>query len=65
MRRHRPLPPLAGAAAEVLGEHAAGRGMQRQQPSLAELGAADGQHRGLEIDIPHLPAMATQVCATP
>jgi hypothetical protein len=25
--------------------------MQRHQPSLAEFGAADGQHRGLEIDI--------------
>jgi hypothetical protein len=48
---HRPLPPMACASAEVFGEHVAGRGMQRYQTSLAELGATDGQHRLLEIDI--------------
>ena len=50
-RGHRPLPPMALAPAEVVGEHAAGRGMQGHQAGLPELGPPDGQHRGLEIDI--------------
>jgi hypothetical protein len=54
IRRHGPLLPMTLPSAEVFGEHRAGRGMQRHQPSLAELGAADGQHRGLEIDIAKL-----------
>src|SRR5580658_7914607 len=51
MRGHRSLPPVAVAAADVLGENLAGRAMQRHQPSLAEFGAADGQYCCLEIDI--------------
>src|SRR6266516_3221745 len=42
---HRPLPSMAFASADVVCEHFAGRGMQRHQTSLAELGAADGQQR--------------------
>ena len=41
-------------AMKVVGEHVAGRGVQRHQPRLAELGAADGQHPGLEIQIAQL-----------
>jgi hypothetical protein len=48
---HRPLPPMTCAPAEVIGKRIAGRDVQRYQTSLAELGAADGQHRSLEIDI--------------
>src|SRR2546426_12465465 len=51
---HRPVPPMAFASADVICEHVAGRGMQGHQTSLAELGAADGQHRCLEIDISKL-----------
>jgi len=48
---HRTLPPVAFAPADVVCEHFAGRGMQRYQAGLAELGAADGQQCFLEIDI--------------
>src|SRR3990172_11704554 len=51
IRGHRPLTPMARASAEVRGEHPAGRRMQRDEASLAELRAADGQHPGLQIDI--------------
>src|SRR5216684_1362165 len=49
--RHRPLCPMAIASGDVVCEHFAGRGMHRDQASLAELGAADPQHCCLKIDI--------------
>lgn len=51
MRGHRPMSPVAIASVDVFGEDVAGRAMQRDKPSLAELCAADGQHPCLEIDI--------------
>ena len=45
------MPPMAIASTDVLCEHVAGRGVQRHQTTLAEFGAADGQHSGLEIDV--------------
>lgn len=54
MRGNWSLSPVAVASTDVLGEDLAGRVMQRHQPSLAELGAADGQERCFEIDILNL-----------
>lgn len=48
---YRPPCPMALASGNVVCEHLAGRGVQWYQASLTELGAADRQHRGLEIDI--------------
>jgi len=42
---------MALASGKIVAQHLAGRGMQRHQTRLAELGAADRQHRRLEIDI--------------
>jgi len=41
-------------SAEIIGEDLTRGGMHGHQPRLAELRAADGQHRGLEIDIVQL-----------
>jgi hypothetical protein len=38
---------MAPALCNVLGKHCSGRAMQRHKSILAELGAADGQHRRL------------------
>ena len=40
-----PMPPASG---DVVGKHLAGRGMQRHQASLTELGTADRQHPHLD-----------------
>ena len=42
---------MAIASGDVVTEDSTGRGMQRHQTRLAELGATDRQHSGLEIDI--------------
>lgn len=42
------------AAREVIREHVTGRRVQRDQARLAELGAADRQHRPPEIEVPQL-----------
>ena len=42
---------MAIASGDVVAEDLTGRGMQRHQTRLAEFGAADRQHSGLEIDI--------------
>jgi hypothetical protein len=51
MRRDGPLPSMMVASAEISASTLQAEACQRHQPSLAELGAADGQHCGLEIDI--------------
>src|SRR5205823_2338014 len=43
--------PMAIASGDVVPEDLTGRGMQRHQTGLAELGAADRQHPILQIDI--------------
>src|SRR5207245_10431059 len=42
---------MAIASGDEVTEDSTGRGMQRHQTRLAELGATDRQHSGLEIDI--------------
>ena len=42
---------MALAPGDVLCQHLAGRGVQWHQASLTELGAANGQHPSLKIDI--------------
>src|ERR1700680_5030679 len=54
IRRHQPLRPMTLPSAEVFGDSIEGGRMQRHQPRLAEFRAADGQYRGLEIDIVQL-----------
>jgi hypothetical protein len=54
IRGHRPLPPVMGPAAEVLGEDLAGRPVERDKSRFAELRATDGQHGGVKVDIAHL-----------
>src|SRR5262245_39456 len=49
--RYRSLSPMAFPSADVFCEYFAGRGMQRHQTILAELGTADGQHPCFEVDI--------------
>ena len=39
------------ASGDIVCEHVASRGMQRHELRLAELGAADGQQRRLQIDV--------------
>ena len=43
--------PMTLSLGDVLFKHGAGRGMQRHEASLAELGAADCQNRRFQIDI--------------
>src|SRR5439155_24423959 len=54
---HCPSRPMALASGNVVRKHHAGRSMQRHQASFAELGAADRQHRRLQIDILQLEVL--------
>ncbi len=52
--RHRAVLPVALAPGDAIGQDLAGRAVQRDEPVAAELRAAHGQHRGVEIDVPEL-----------
>ena len=52
--RHGTLSPMAASSDEVPVEHLAGGRMQRDETFLAELGAADRQDCGPEVDISKL-----------
>ncbi len=42
---------MPGTARLIVGQDVSGRRMDRYQPRLAELGAAHGEHTGVEVDI--------------
>ncbi len=49
--RHRAVLPVVLAPGDAIGQDLAGRAVQRDEPVAAELRAAHGQHRGVEIDV--------------
>ena len=51
VRGHGPPCPMALASGDVIFKHLAGRSMQRHPSVLPELGAANREYSGLQIDI--------------